>query len=130
VSGWTARVIQFLIDECLMPKLVEAANRYGYVAHHVQYRAWKSRTDQALLACIRDEDLTIVTNNWKDFEPMLRREEVHPGAVVLPNVPRAAQIAAFEMALHAIQRMDPPLDMINTVVDVDEQNVVRVYPLP
>jgi hypothetical protein len=33
---------------------------------------------------------------------MLRREEIHPGAVVLPNVPRAAQIAAFQRALRAI----------------------------
>jgi Domain of unknown function (DUF5615) len=69
----------------MSPKLVEVANRAGYVAHHVQYRQWQSKADQALLAFIRAEDLTIVTNNWKDFEPMLRREEVHPGAVVLPD---------------------------------------------
>lgn len=123
-------MIQFLIDECLTPRLVEVANGFGYVAHHVQYRDWKSRSDQALLAFIREEDLTIVTNNWKDFEPMLRREEIHPGAVVLPNVPRAAQIAAFKHALYAIQNVDPPLDMINTVVEVDEEDVVRVYALP
>lgn len=123
-------MIQFLIDECLTPRLVEVANRKGYVAHHVQYRDWKSWTDHALLAAIRDEDLTLVTNNWKDFEPMLRREEVHPGAVVLPNVPRAGQIEAFELALLAIQKSDPPLDMVNTVVEVDESGTARVYPLP
>jgi predicted nuclease of predicted toxin-antitoxin system len=123
-------VIQFLVDECLTPKLVEVANRFGYVAHHVQYRQWKSREDQALLAFIRAEDLTIVTNNWRDFEPMLRREEVHPGAVVLPNVPRQAQIAAFELALAAITAVDPPLDMVNTVIEVAESGEVRVYPLP
>jgi predicted nuclease of predicted toxin-antitoxin system len=123
-------VIQFLIDECLKPRLVEVANRFGYVAHHVQYRDWKSRTDHALLACIRDEDLTIVTNNWKDFEPMLRREEVHPGAVVITNVPRAGQIDAFELALLAIEAVDPPLDMVNLVIDGDEDGTVRVYPLP
>lgn len=123
-------MIQFLIDECLTPRLVETANCFGYVAHHVQYRDWKSRSDRALLAFICEEDLTIVTNNWKDFEPLLRREEIHPGAVVLPNVPRAEQIAAFQLALRAIQTADPPLDMINTVVEVDEADVVRVYPLP
>ena len=123
-------MIQFLIDECLTPRLVDIANGFGYVAHHVQYRDWKSKSDQALLAFIREEDLTIVTNNWKDFEPMLRREEVHPGAVVIPNVPRAAQITAFQHALHAIQCVDPPLDMVNTVVEVDEEDVVRVYALP
>lgn len=45
-------MIQFLIDECLTPRLVEVANRFGYVAHHVQYRDWKSKTDLALLAYI------------------------------------------------------------------------------
>lgn len=123
-------MIQFLIDECLTPRLVEVANRFGYAAHHVQYRQWKSRKDDALLAVIRAEDLTIVTNNWKDFEPMLRREEVHPGAIVLPNVPRQAQIAGFELALLAISAANPPLDMVNTVIDVAENGEVKVYPLP
>lgn len=123
-------MIQFLIDECLTPKLVEVANRFGYVAHHVQYRQWKSREDQALLAFMRAEDLTIVTNNWKDFEPMLRREEVHPGAVVLPHVPRQAQIVAFELALNAIGAVDPPLDMVNTAIEVAGSGEVRVYALP
>ena len=123
-------MIRFLIDECLTPKLVEVANGFGYVAYHVQYRQWKSKEDAVLLRFVRDEDLTIVTNNWRDFEPMLRREEIHPGAVVIPNVPRAEQIAAFERALRAIQAVSPPLDMVNTVVEVQESGEVRVYPLP
>lgn len=123
-------MIQFLIDECLSPRLVEVANRFGYAAHHVQYRQWKSKQDDALLGFIRAEDLTIVTNNWKDFAPMLRREEVHPGAVVLPNVPREGQIAAFELALRAIEAVTPPLDMVNTVIEVAASGEVRVYPLP
>lgn len=123
-------MIRFLIDECLTPRLVEVANQFGYLAYHVQYRQWKSKDDDVLLAFARDESLTIVTNNWKDFEPMLRREEIHPGAVVIPNVPRAEQIAAFERALRAIQATDPPLDMVNAVVEVAESGEVRVYPLP
>ena len=123
-------MIQFLIDECLTPKLVEVANQFGYMAHHVQYREWKSRADEEILRHIRAEDLTLVTNNWKDFAPMLRREEVHPGAVVLPNVPRATQISAFERALRAIAAVDPPLDMVNAVIDVDEAGEVRIYSLP
>lgn len=59
---------------------------------------------------------------------MLRRQELHPGVVVLPNVPRAGQIEAFVHALHAIHAT--ALDMVNTVVDVDARGTVRVYPLP
>lgn len=123
-------VIQLLIDECLSPALVEVANQFGYVAWHVLHRGWLGTSDTVLLGSLRDEGLTLVTNNWRDFEPLLRREEIHAGAVVLPNVPRAMQIEAFEQALRAIQAADPPLDMINTVVDVDLSGEVRVYPLP
>lgn len=123
-------MIQFLVDECLSPKLIEVANRYGFLAYHVVYRKLKSRDDDVLLAYLRNEDLTLVTNNWRDFAPMLKREEIHPGAIVIPNVPRAGQIAAFERALRAIQIADPPLDMINTVIEVEESGEVRVYPLP
>jgi predicted nuclease of predicted toxin-antitoxin system len=123
-------VIQFLIDECLSPKLVDVANRFGHLAHHVLYRNWHSKEDAELLGFIREESLTVVTNNWKDFEPMLRREGVHPGAVVIPNVPRAEQIASFERALGAIHAIDPPCDMINTVVEVEASGEVRIYPMP
>jgi predicted nuclease of predicted toxin-antitoxin system len=105
-------VIQFLIDECLTPRLVEVANQFGYVAWHVLHRGWLGTPDPVLLGYLRDESLTFVTNNWQDFEPLLRREEIHAGAIVLPNVPRAMQVEAFARALRAIQASDPPLDMI------------------
>lgn len=123
-------MIRFLIDECLSPRLVGVANRFGYLAHHVQYRNWKSKKDTELVGYLREESLTLVTNNWRDFEPMLRREEIHPGAIVLPNLPRAEQIAAFERALRVVQAVQPPLDMVNTVIEVTESGEARVYPLP
>lgn len=123
-------MIQFLIDECLSPALVEVANRLGYVAYHVQYRKWKSKEDSELLRYARDENLTLVTNNWRDFAPMLHREGIHAGAIVIPNVPRAEQIAAMERALRAILATNPPLDLVNTVIEVLETGEVRVYELP
>jgi hypothetical protein len=46
-----------------------------------------------------DEDLTLVTNNWIDFRPMLERLEVHPGVVViLPTVRRERQMELFPRA--------------------------------
>ncbi len=33
------------------------------------------------------ENLSLVTNNWDDFRPMLREVEAHPGIIViLPSV--------------------------------------------
>lgn len=78
-----------------------------------------------------DEDLTLVTNNWVDFRPMLAREAVHPGAIViLPNVRRERQMELFTAALLAIREHDPPLDMVNTVLEVDANGTVTMYTLP
>ncbi len=71
------------------------------------------------------------TNNWIDFCPMVARLEVHPGIVViLPNVRRERQMELFAAALGAIQEHDPPLDMINTVLQVDADGSVTMFPLP
>ena len=91
---------------------------------------WSGNADPVLLGRLREESLTLVTNNWQDFRPLLRREEIHAGAIVLPNVPRAEQIEALERALRAIQSLVPPLGMINTVVEVDASGEVRIYEMP
>lgn len=80
-------MIQLLIDECLTPRLVETANRFGYVAFHVLHRGWRGNADVVLLGRLREESLTLVTNNWQDFAPLLRREEIHAGAMVIPTCP-------------------------------------------
>ena len=123
-------MIQFLVDECLSPALVQVAVRYGYNAYHVTHRGWPSREDSFLLHRLLEENLTLVTNNWKDFRPMLDRAEIHPGAIVLPNVPLQDQVWCFDLALRAIQASSPPLDMVNTVIEVDASGTVEVYDLP
>jgi predicted nuclease of predicted toxin-antitoxin system len=124
-------VIQFLVDECLSPELVDVAREHGFNAYHVTRRGWGSDSDPQLLSRILHEDLTFVTNNWKDFRPMISRTEVHPGVIaILPNVRKHRQMALFAAALAKIQGTDPPLDMVNTVLEVDSGgNVVR-YDLP
>ncbi|MBB4639054.1 hypothetical protein FHS01_005118 [Longimicrobium terrae] len=78
-----------------------------------------------------DENLTLVTNNWKDFRPMLVRAALHPGIVViLPTVRRDRQVELFTLALLTIRDSDPPLDMINTVLEVAEDGSVTRYALP
>jgi predicted nuclease of predicted toxin-antitoxin system len=123
-------VIQFLIDEDVTPALRDVANARGYNAHHVQYLDWKGRKDFAIRRRMLEEDLTLVTGNWKDFRPMLRRESVHPGAISLPDVPRAEQIRLFERALDFIEAQRPPLDMVNQVLIVDADGEVERSDIP
>lgn len=123
-------MIQFLIDEDVTPRLRDVANARGYNAYHVQYLDWKGRKDFEIRRRMMEEDLTLVTGNWKDFRPMLAREEIHPGAISLADVPRAAQIRLFEAALDYIESAIPPIDMVNRVLVVDEQGQVEVFELP
>jgi predicted nuclease of predicted toxin-antitoxin system len=124
-------LIRFLIDENLSPALVDTAAAHGYAAFHVAHRGWAAEADPQVLRHVLQEDLTLVTNNWIDFRPMLERLEVHPGIVViLPNVRRERQIDLFHAALVAIHEHDPPLDMINTVLQVDADGTVTMFPLP
>jgi predicted nuclease of predicted toxin-antitoxin system len=123
-------VIRFLFDEDVTPRLRDVANARGYEAHHVQYLDWKGRKDFAIRRRMLDENLTLVTGNWKDFRPMLKREEVHPGAIALPDVPRAEQIRLFGEALDHIESADPPLDMVNCVLLVHESGEVEVIAIP
>lgn len=123
-------MIQFLIDEDVTPKLRDVANARGYNAYHVQYLDWKGRKDFELRRRMIEEDLTLVTGNWKDFRPMLQREELHPGAISLPDVPRAEQIRLFEVVLNHIESSDSPFDMINRVLVVDEAGKVDWFELP
>lgn len=78
-----------------------------------------------------DENLTLVTNDWSDFRPMLQRLDVHPGIVVIvSNVRRERQIELFADVLTAMHDHQPPRDMINTVVEVDGDGTVTMFALP
>jgi predicted nuclease of predicted toxin-antitoxin system len=124
-------VITFLVDENLSPQLTRTAQAFGYPAFHINHRGWSSLPDPEVLRYVLEEDLTLVTNNWDDFRPMLARAAVHAGIVViLPNVRRERQVELFTAALLAIRDHDPPLDMVNTVLEVDEDGRVVRYPMP
>jgi hypothetical protein len=122
-------VLTFLIDENLSPALVETARAFDHVAFHINHRGWSSLKDPQLLRRLLDEDLTLVTNNWDDFRPMLARAAIHAGIVViLPNVLRKRQVELFTAALLAIQ--EHTLDMVNTVLQVDVDGTVTRYQMP
>lgn len=123
-------MIQFLIDEDVTPRLHDVAVARGYNAYHVQYLNRKGAADHVHRRRMLDENLTLVTGNWRDFQPMLQRAGVHPGAISLPNVPRADQIRLFGAAIDYIEAGEPPLDRVNTVLLVDEDGQVTRFEVP
>ena len=71
--------MKLLIDECLHTSLVELAHAAGHVADHVNYLGLGSSKDWQLMATIRAQDYTFVTNNRSDFLALHGQEPLHPG---------------------------------------------------
>jgi predicted nuclease of predicted toxin-antitoxin system len=79
--------VKLLIDECLHTSLVELAHAAGHVADHVNYRGLGSSKDWQLMAVIREQGYTFVTNNRSDFLALHGREPVHAGVIIIvPSV--------------------------------------------
>jgi predicted nuclease of predicted toxin-antitoxin system len=122
--------LRLLIDECLSPVLVDVGHQHGFEAHHVVHMGWESRKDPFLRARLIEGDFTLVTNNWRDFRPMLEQAGLHAGAIILPNVPRDEQVRLLDLALRAAAELSDPPDLVNTILEVDPDGTVRVYDLP
>ena len=92
--------MKLLIDECLHTSLVEVAHAVGHVADHVNYLGLGSSKDWQLMATIRAEDYTFVTNNRCDFLVLHGKEPLHAGVIIIvPNATPVRQRELFAAAL-------------------------------
>jgi predicted nuclease of predicted toxin-antitoxin system len=107
--------MKLLIDECLHTSLVELAHAAGHAADHVNYLALGGYKDWQLMAVIREQEYTFVTNNRADFLRLHGNEPLHAGVIVIvPNVSPTDQKTLFIAALKHIGTRD----LTNTVVEV------------
>ena len=84
--------LKLLIDECLHTSLVGLAHAAGHTANHVNYLGLGGSKDWELMAIIRQQDYTFVTNNRSDFLGLHGTEPLHAGVIVLvPSVTPARQ---------------------------------------
>ena len=99
--------VKLLIDECLHTSLVEVAHAAGHVADHVNYLGLGSSKDWQLMATIRAQDYTFVTNNRSDFLVLHGQEALHAGVIIIvPNVTPVRQRELFTAALKHIGTRD------------------------
>ena len=95
--------MNLLIDECLHTSLIAVAQGHGHLAQHVTWIGLSGETDWALMDRVRADDLTLVTNNARDFRRLFAREPIHAGLIlILPQAPPARQREFFEAALAEI----------------------------
>lgn len=82
---------------------------------HVNHLALGGYKDWQLMAVIREQEYTFVTNNRADFLRLHGNEPLHAGVIVIvPNVPPAAQKDLFSAALKHIGTRD----LTNSIVEV------------
>jgi predicted nuclease of predicted toxin-antitoxin system len=107
--------VKLLIDECLPTSLVQVAHSAGHLADHVNYLGLGSSKDWQLMATIRAQEYTFVTNNRSDFLALHGQEPLHAGVIIIvPSVAPARQRELFSAALKHVGARD----LTNTVVEV------------
>ena len=122
--------MKLLIDECLHTSLVEVAHAAGHVADHVNYLGLGSSKDWQLMATIRAQDYTFVTNNRSDFLFLHAKEPLHAGVIII--VPNVTPVRQGELFAAALKHMGTR-DLTNTVVEVKyARNLIECseYSLP
>jgi predicted nuclease of predicted toxin-antitoxin system len=104
-----------LIDECLHTSLVKVATDRLYEAYHVAHLGMGGLKDHELMLRIRDENFTLVTNNAIDFRRLFRKEQIHPGLVIIvPNIVPPIQRELLEILLDYIGDRD----LVNRAVEI------------
>jgi predicted nuclease of predicted toxin-antitoxin system len=122
--------MKFLIDECLHTSLVTLAHEAGHACEHVNFIGLGGYKDWQLMAKIRREDYTFVTNNRTDFTTLYTKEQLHSGLVIIrPNVTPSRQRELFRAVLSHIGKRE----LVNAVLEVDvvgSTATCREYPYP
>ena len=98
-----------LLDEQLSPRIAELLRSRGHDVEAVVDRSdLAGQSDRVILESATAEGRAVVTNNVKDFRPLvaerLARGEVHAGLILLPST-HTRNRAAFEMLVRAIERI-------------------------
>lgn len=126
--------MRFLIDECLSPKLALALSREGHYAEHPRDRGNLGTSDQAVLERCLDLNLVVVTHNAEDFRKLAGTAPIHPGIVIMEEVPYEESLTLLRTVIAhvaAVAGGQSPEDyMVNRVVEIDESLQVRNYLLP
>jgi predicted nuclease of predicted toxin-antitoxin system len=129
-SGRSSWIVRFLIDECLSLDLVGEAHRAGFEAYHLAHVGKAGWEDWNVAAFAADNGMIVVTNNATHFRRLYRRQELHPGLIlILPNVDRPTEARLFGAALTQLAQVS---DLVNQVLEVDLDNErvkLRIYDL-
>jgi len=129
--------INFLFDEDVTVDLVRFARERGYYAsRHVNNAGLNGKDDIVVLDYAVENDLTLVTENARDFRRLLWRDpkhpgrhEIHPGLVLIEDGGLLAEeeIAWFAAFLDHIEGRD---DLVNRIFEVHSPDRIEEFERP
>jgi predicted nuclease of predicted toxin-antitoxin system len=126
--------VRFLIDECLSPKLALSLAHEGHYAEHPRDRGNLGVSDHAVLDRCLELDLVLVTHNAGDFRKLAGATHIHPGIVIMDEVPFEDSLSLMRVVIahvDAVSEAQGPEDyMVNRVIEIDASSRIRDYPLP
>ena len=121
--------MKFLLDECLSHNYIVDFITRGYAdVFHPIHVGWRKARDDQMLARAISEDRIIISANARDFLPLIAAAPIHPGAIIVEQLPRAATLRLiFSAIAFAEAQADPDLYMINRVIEVSRAGGVVPY---
>jgi predicted nuclease of predicted toxin-antitoxin system len=124
-------------DEDLSPTLVNLANSLGLHATCNRDRGLLNATDRELRVAAHDEDYVIVTDNARDYRPLCRREQLHPGLIIVPadhgllaQRQLTEAVVAWINDRSSASGLEARDFMVNKVVEIDDAGTCSAEDLP
>jgi len=123
--------LRFFLDECLSHRLVDELTVQGhYVIHPVRHGGVGQKDHTVLQRCLAD-NLIIVTENGIDFRKLVGQQELHPGLIVLPNLPLHHARRLIALAVRQVQAMRANgQSMMNQIMEVTQAGDVSIREIP
>lgn len=119
---------RLFIDECLSPELVGMAVKAGFEATCSRDRGLLGRKDWDLVTYVVDHDMTMVTNNSRDFrgggpvEPggLFAHQEIHAGLICINSESDMDLEREQRLFGHLLIELSRHQDLVNQALDLFE----------
>lgn len=106
----TTKTITLLLDEHIWEGLSETLTRQGYDVVHIAHTEYRGIDDEPLLALAASQGRVVLTNNVRDFAPLVTRwyetGREHAGVIFSVQLPRGELFQQMTNLLAALSADD------------------------
>lgn len=124
-------IIPLFLDECTPPGIVdELEEEFNFEVLHSQQSGIRGFPDSRIVEFCLDRGMVIVTHNADGYRTILRREENHPGLIILPSGVRIQTKRLLYGGIEFLYREgDPMILMTNHLLRIYRNGSCRLMRL-